>query len=428
MTNQIDVAAILEQGHAHLARDQAHAALADFQQAAELCQRATNLAEAPHILAAVYLYQSRAALHAGELETALYAADQALELQPESVDGLLQRAVVWVAGTNWEEAQNDLEQAFSMAEQDSRIPSLYATVQYQMGDVEAAFATLEDAMAQYPKDAQLWLIRGELQLAQGETARAKKDFLKAVKLDKTLPQAYPFLGYFALQEGKLDGAEEILLAGLRFGAKNADLHLQLAHVHLAQARWQDALQEAERHLELKPTSAAGYAAQAEVYRHTDELEKAFHASQHALRLSPQDPHILWQHAVLALQTQQAPLALATLGQLLQGQPDHMEAHRLRAELLASGGFDLFWRVWQTEDYAHLVAAWLALRQFPHTQLEMLPLHGPDSRPFLAVRLTKDALIIDVWVDEHYFIRRGETETSAPLDAKILIATVKELGA
>lgn len=96
----------------------------------------------------------------------------------------------------------------------------------QSGDVEAAFAHLDEAIALAPDDAELHLVRGSLLLAGRQAAPAQAALERATELDPNRLPAYFLQAQLALARGDLAEAERLA----KFASRIDPAHPQLTVV------------------------------------------------------------------------------------------------------------------------------------------------------------------------------------------------------
>ena len=96
-----------------------------------------------------------------------------------------------------------------------------------------------------------------LRLAQWAHVRIQKRHPGSARLSQALGREY-------LEQGRADLAERAFLDSIRVDGRNAEVHLALAHIYLADGRLDAASAAAERVLGLEPESAAGRALAASI--------------------------------------------------------------------------------------------------------------------------------------------------------------------
>jgi tetratricopeptide (TPR) repeat protein len=425
--NSRDVRALLQRGDAWLGQANFEAALADYGRALTLALNTSSL-QGPardQLLGILYTQHSRALFGLGQTDSAQESIGQALRFQPDYPEALLQQARLLRAGGQLSQALDALDRAVELAPEQASAYRARAVVLWERGDHAAALADHNQAMELEPDSASAWATRAKFYFELGEHKQAKKDFLRAVKLDKTLPEPYPFLAYFARIEGKPEGAEDIIQAGLHYHPDNTDLHYQAGYLYLSQARYADAADAMSRYLEQNPHNPKALAVRAQAFFHLEKLENALQDFDQAVQAAPDDPEILYNRALAYVHHKQLKPALLDIERVLELQPDHPEAHKLRGQILAKGGMPLFANTQQQHPnrYQRLVEALVTVTQVAQKyygagrvgghvrwKAALVPMkftQNGQTNEFIGVRLDMLmplATVIDILAGHHYEIK------------------------
>jgi tetratricopeptide (TPR) repeat protein len=97
----------------------------------------------------------------------------------------------------------------------------------------------------------VWVYLGELELQRVRIDEAQAAFQRAVELDPLDPLAHSGLAYSLLEKGRDDAAEEALAEAL-MTCESAFLHGQYGSLLVRQGRYEEAVDQLERGLELEP--------------------------------------------------------------------------------------------------------------------------------------------------------------------------------
>jgi tetratricopeptide (TPR) repeat protein len=147
-------------------------------------------------------------------------------------------------------------------------------------DKEGAYRELAAAMERFPRSPELWLRRGEWKLEDGEEEQALKDFDKAVELAPEKADALEKRGNVLLKAGKFERAVEdwkqVERDSRRSGSPPRDVALnQLAYSQaLAKVELDEALDNINRALDIRPNEPAFLDTRGYIYYLKDEFEPA----------------------------------------------------------------------------------------------------------------------------------------------------------
>lgn len=201
----------------------------------------------------------------------------------------------------WSSRYNhDVEDIFDLQEEIAG--TIAGTIEPELGVIE--WSALR---GQPTKDLNAWdsYQRGLWHLYRfslDELMTAKALFERAIELDPMLAQAYARLGYVHIQLGfygpweerprRLD--EAIALAGhaVELDDREPAGRVSLGRALALRGNARDGIAELRAAIELDPSFAQAHFALAQAHCYVNDAEEALHEINHALRLSPRDPH-LW---------------------------------------------------------------------------------------------------------------------------------------
>ena len=192
-------------------------------------------------------------------------------------------------------AKGDTAAAFSAldripsAQRDANYLALRASLLLSVGQVDAARADIEAALAQDAQTAEAYALRSVIGVAQNEREAALADARRAVELDPASSAANIALSYALQSNLKLDEARSVLLAAAEQQPNDALVWARLAEIELMLGNGAEALVAAEKARSISPGLSRtelvfGFNALASFQR--DEAEAAF---ERAIALDSADP-------------------------------------------------------------------------------------------------------------------------------------------
>jgi tetratricopeptide (TPR) repeat protein len=132
---------------------------------------------------------------------------------------------------------------------------------YVTGQTEAAISQCKTGISRFPDDMRFYVSYAEMLLASPDALRLhseEKNLLdKALKVAPQSAQAHYLLGQIALQEGKLQEAEEDLLRSLAADPDRSKTHFALSRVYRRMERSDDAAKEFALYEKLKEREDSG---------------------------------------------------------------------------------------------------------------------------------------------------------------------------
>lgn len=158
---------------------------------------------------------------------------------------------------------------------------------------------LEGAIARQPRNASLYARRAAFRLEAGLVPAALQDINRALELDDS-PAEFYFTKARALRaQGQLKSALAAAEEASRRGFTSPDLNLLVGETHLAERRYQDALDQMDRALQQEPDHAAALFYKGVAYIGLQDTLQALDYLRASLSRDPRQPETLHQLAFLS---------------------------------------------------------------------------------------------------------------------------------
>lgn len=156
-------------------------ALGDAPRAAERLEALASRSDASRVARAVVFGQAAQAwMMAGQAGRAYAATTQALTLQPDDVDLLIDRAVSLASLGRYGEAMLDLDRAVLLEPDRAEALVFRAAALRHLDRLEQAARDIERALAIEPENAEALLERGIIRQLRGDAAGAREDWERAI--------------------------------------------------------------------------------------------------------------------------------------------------------------------------------------------------------------------------------------------------------
>jgi adenylate cyclase len=246
----------------------------------------------------------------------------------------------------WAESYDrDLKDIFGL--QDEVILKILTAMQVNLTTGEQARAWAEGTKS---LEAYLKLMQGREYRYKGNResfALARRMAEEAIALDPKYAEAYVLLGVTYYQEvfqgtslakDVIPKATELTQKALALNGSLADAHSLLGILYSWSGRYEEAIAEAERGVELDPNSGQAYFNLGVVLRWAGKPKEAIPVFQKALRLEPMAPdNYNRQLALSYFQTGDCKEAIAVCEKGLKHQPDHLVSRVIIAAVYGSCG-------------------------------------------------------------------------------------------
>ena len=153
------------------------------------------------------------------------------------------------------------------------------------GDLKGAFNDLSSALYADPKNAGIWLKRGDIRAALGQKIRSAADYSIALKYDPKNINALLGRGEQYRLLGVLPKAIEDATAAIKLDPKSAAAFANRAYASQRYGKNDDAIKDADEAIKLDTKSAIAYAARGLARTATDKIA-AITDLKRALELDP----------------------------------------------------------------------------------------------------------------------------------------------
>jgi cyclophilin family peptidyl-prolyl cis-trans isomerase/Flp pilus assembly protein TadD/ribosomal protein L40E len=258
-----------EDAQTYLTMGQRHERLGEWEDAIAAYQRAIeldpNLVEAYAALGRALLEKANTTIGEErqmwllESEQAFLQARDLAPLNPDHPRNLSKLYLTWaqlVAGDQrdelFEKALLYSDQALSLSPDTADIWNERAQIFTAMGDIEQAMAVYQQSLAIDDEYAQTHLSIGRLYTAQAQWEDAVAAYSRAIELDPDLTEAYGNLGYVYTQMGDMEAALSAYSEAVQSSPRNYLNYQNLAVVYCQMGRLEEAIQTATQALERAP--------------------------------------------------------------------------------------------------------------------------------------------------------------------------------
>jgi Tfp pilus assembly protein PilF len=251
--------------------------------------------------------------------------------------GLLDEARVALRGNDPQAALTSINQAFQLDCRDAEAFMVRGEIYRARGDDDTALADFEAAAQGDPRYAEPLLGKGWIGLARGDLAAAEASFARAAEITPGSASVLAASGALAALRGESEPARALLERAVALDPATAEAHLWLGRLRLDSGDAEGAiaaLVEAKRN---DPFALDALVWLAEAYLAQDRPDQAGVQLDEALRLAPASAEVRLQRGALLLERRQAADALAFLVQSTERVPQEGKLWILRGIAAAETG-------------------------------------------------------------------------------------------
>ena len=174
-------------------------------------------------------------------------------------------------------------------EQKSLLAQGKALQLFRAGRVEQGLQVMENAIARYPQDANLLLVRGVMLRKIGRLEESLADLDRVLQLDPANCDALCQRAFVSQSVGSEGWAEQSLAdttMAVELGYQGSLVHILAGNAEFELGRFDQALAQFDRAIELSPDSPNSYAGRARVWIELGKLHRAAKDLDQAYQLNP----------------------------------------------------------------------------------------------------------------------------------------------
>ena len=259
----------------------------------------------------------------GEYESAEQYADAILGIGDQHIPSLLIRGASRLALVRNEGAINDLSRVVAAAPDNAYARRLLSQAQRRQGDSEQAYDTIVAGVERNPEDLGLLRLAGAMALRRGDAASGKKYLEQAVA---QAPEDAALLAQYGLAQialGEADAGLAALETAIEGDANLPQIELGLIREYLSDARWDTAIEAAQRFQERHPDTTLGLSLEATARFAAGDREGGAAALNRAVTLHPGDPEASNMLARIAMSEERFDEARRLYEAVLDHNADHV---------------------------------------------------------------------------------------------------------
>jgi tetratricopeptide (TPR) repeat protein len=266
---------------------------------------------------------------------------EAVDAKPRDFARHSELGLVYEANQFWNEARACFENAVKLAPSEE-LPRLHlAIVQNQIGDTEAALATLRELTRRAPSFAPGQHRLGTTALASGDLAEAEGAFERVIALSPGAPEGYIGLADVKVRSTDFLGAKALLDKALAMKPEDGTAHHLMALTYIGLGREEDAqremalgvragsLQMSDAWSQKLPAHATGLPrqnARAIAFMNAGKLEEAANIFLESLRYYPDNPDLLNNLSIVRTRQGRLEEVLPLLRRASAANPRHHQTY------------------------------------------------------------------------------------------------------
>lgn len=212
----------------------------------------SSVIDAKPYMADAYYYRAYAKFSLEDYESAEHDLSQAVLFNPFRAEYYQLRGLCRIHNGRYEEAISDYSRVIE--EQPTDQGALYNRVLCRMEthDFATADAEIDGILKRWPKFTRAYLIKAQVRLELCDTIGGMQWVDSLIHISRREPAAWAFKGRYALQHEEYALADSCLTQAIKYDIGNADYYISRAQARHAQSRYNLALADYDRVIEMIP--------------------------------------------------------------------------------------------------------------------------------------------------------------------------------
>ncbi len=262
----------------------------------------------------------------GQIETAIKAYSQAIELNPRDVDAYNNRGAAYESNGDFSLAIQD----FNMAK---RLKPDYAIVYYNCGVVYGKKGMLDIAIQNYstaiklnPDYAEAYSNRANVYSRQRKFDRAMADYKAAIQLRPALAETYYSRAVTRVDKGEVDEAINDYSKAIHLKPDYSEAYLNRGTVYRGEGNVNEAINDYSMAIRLKPDYAEAYYDRGNAYFSKGEYTRAIVDYEKVIGLKPNYTDAYLNLGFSYIKKEQIDLAIHNFDRAIRCKPNYAAAY------------------------------------------------------------------------------------------------------
>lgn len=324
---QINTTQVIQMGRAALYYDDYVTAIHYF----------NSVIEAKPYLAEAYYYRAYAKFSLEDYESAEQDLDRAIVFNPFRVEYYQLRGLCRIHNVRYTEAIDDYTRVLSELPEDQGSYYNRVLCRLENKDYDTADAELDFIIGHWPKFTRAYLIKAQTCLAKGDTVQGVFWVDSLLVLSKREHAAWAFKGRYALQHEEWALADSCYTQALKYDIANADYYLERAQVRNAMNRYNLALADYDRVIEMIPQHFVAHYNRGLIRARVGDDNRAIDDFDFVIFQEPDNTLAIYNRAELRRNIGDYQGAIKDYTSLLQQYPNFLYGYQQRAKCYRAVG-------------------------------------------------------------------------------------------
>lgn len=282
------------------------------------------------VLTELYFGRGNVMMMLGEIEGAIKAYSDVIELNPRYSVAYNNRGVVYANNGEYKLAIKDFDTVLKLNSNDFFAYNNRGNVYSDMGKVDKAITDFNAAIELKPDYAYAYNNRGNAYGKERNFERAIKDFNRAIKLEPDFAGAYNSRGAVYYEKGDSEKAIEDFNTAIKFNPNYVSPYINRGRAHGRKGTVTEAISDFSKVIELDPNYADAYYDRGVAYGKKRKFDQAIADYTKAIELNPDYVNAYCNRGSAYLPKGEFDLAITDYTKAIELDPDSAEVYWNRA--------------------------------------------------------------------------------------------------
>lgn len=282
-------------------------------------------------LAEAYYYRAYAKFSLDDFESAVDDLDRAIDFNPFHIEYFQLRGLNRIHTDDFQGAIDDYTRVLSETPEDQSAHYNRVLCRMELKDYATASDELDVILNKWPKFARAYIVKGQTCLALGDTISGEAWIDSLLTISQREPVAWAFKARQHYRRREHTECDSCFTQALKYDVGNADYYLERAQARHALSRYNDALADYTRVIELQPRHFVAHYNRGIIRAFVGDDNQALEDFDFVISVEPDNTLAIYNRAELRKNTGDYRGAIADYTTLINEFPNFIYGYNQRAE-------------------------------------------------------------------------------------------------
>ena len=282
-------------------------------------------------LAEAYYFRAYAKFSLDDYESAVDDLNHAISFNPFHVEYYQLRGLNRIHATDYQGAIDDYTRVLSELPEDQSAHYNRVLCRLELNDYTTASDELDVILRKWPMLTRAYIIKGQTCLALGDTIAGEKWIDSLLVISQREPVAWAFKARQAYRRREYKDCDSCFTQALKYDMGNADYYLERAQARHSLSRYNDALTDYTRVIELQPRHFVAHYNRGIIRAFVGDDNQALEDFDFVISVEPDNTLAIYNRAELRKNTGDYRGAITDYSSLIKEFPNFIYGYSQRAE-------------------------------------------------------------------------------------------------